>query len=308
MSIISSNTTRRNFLRSTAGFLGLTAVGISCAPAKKKPLLSFSTLGCPDWSFQEIVQFAADHSYNGIEIRGIKKELDLPQCPEFNSAQSIRASMNLMEEKGVKLVNLGASASLHSKEPAERLKNIDEGKRFIDLAAALKCPYVRIFPNDFPENQERNETIELIVNGLGELGQHAKGTGVRVLMESHGKVVYIKDLKTIMDAAKSDTVGLVWDIANMWSATKESPADAYAALKEYIYHTHIKDLTVEGDKLSYSLLGRGNTPIFEAIDLLAKGGYAGYYSWEWEKRWHPEIEEPEIALADYVVVMNKHFA
>ena len=35
------------------------------------------------------------------------------------------------------------------------------------------------------------------------------------------------------------------------------------------------------------------------IAALAKIGYKGFYSFEWEKRWHPEIEEPEIAIAQY---------
>ena len=48
-------------------------------------------------------------------------------------------------------------------------------------------------------------------------------------------------------------------------------------------------------------------PIFEAIDLLRKGGYKGYYSFEWEKLWHPEIEAPELAIADYAQAMKDHF-
>jgi hypothetical protein len=28
---------------------------------------------------------------------------------------------------------------------------------------------------------------------------------------------------------------------------------------------------------------------------------------EWEKLWHPELEDPETALADYPVAMKKHF-
>jgi hypothetical protein len=51
----------------------------------------------------------------------------------------------------------------------------------------------------------------------------------------------------------------------------------------------------------------GEVPIFEAIDLLAKGGYKGYYSFEWEKLWHPELEAPELAIADYAKVMAEHF-
>jgi hypothetical protein len=54
-------------------------------------------------------------------------------------------------------------------------------------------------------------------------------------------------------------------------------------------------------------MGKGEAPIFEGIDALAGGGYPGYYSFEWEKLWHPEIEEPAIALADYPGVMREHF-
>ncbi len=52
-------------------------------------------------------------------------------------------------------------------------------------------------------------------------------------------------------------------------------------------------------KEEYVLLGRGETPIAEAIKVLSKGGYKGYYSFEWEKLWHPEIQEPEIAIPHF---------
>ncbi|MEI9909046.1 MAG: hypothetical protein WDO71_04880 [Bacteroidota bacterium] len=61
------------------------------------------------------------------------------------------------------------------------------------------------------------------------------------------------------------------------------------------------------DKPQYKFLGQGEVPIFEAVDLLIKGGYKGYYSFEWEKLWHPELEEPAIALADYPKAMKQHF-
>jgi hypothetical protein len=60
-------------------------------------------------------------------------------------------------------------------------------------------------------------------------------------------------------------------------------------------------------KDQFTLLGQGESPIFEAIDLLSNGGYKGYYSFEWEKLWHPEITAPEIALADYPLAMKRHF-
>ena len=60
-------------------------------------------------------------------------------------------------------------------------------------------------------------------------------------------------------------------------------------------------------KLGYTLTGRGEVPIAEAIGSLIKGGYEGFYSFEWEKLWHPEIPEPDIALADYPVSIQSYF-
>jgi sugar phosphate isomerase/epimerase len=297
--------TRRDFIK-TAGLAGIAIATTSFDFKNYTPLLSFSTLGCPDWTFEAILNFAVTNGYNGVEIRGIQKEMDLPKCAEF-SKENIAATRKLIEAKKLKIVDLGSSAGMHYADPVERKKNLDEAKSFIQLAQQLKCPYIRVFPNNFPKEQERNETIDLIIKGLLELGNYAKNTGVTVLLETHGELVQSAEIEKIMQSAAHPNVGLVWDIVNMWSVTKESPAEVYARLKKYIHHTHIKDLKFVDGKEQYVLMGKGETPIFEAIDILAKDGYKGYYSFEWEKRWHPEIAEPEVALADYPKVMKQHF-
>lgn len=45
--------------------------------------LSFSTLGCPDWSFQTILDEAQRLGFDGIEIRGIEGEMDVAKIPYF---------------------------------------------------------------------------------------------------------------------------------------------------------------------------------------------------------------------------------
>jgi len=240
-------------------------------------------------------------------MRGILRELDLTKCNEFNNAENIAATRKLVEEKGLRFVDLGSSAAMHHADTTERQKNLDEAKRFIDLAQQLNCPYIRVFPNNLPKEQDRNATIDLIIKGLVELGDHAKGSSVTVLMESHGDLVQTADLKKIMESAANEHVGMIWDIVNMWSVTKEPPAKVYPQLKKYIRHTHIKDLKIIDGKEHYTLLGKGESPIIEAIDILYKDGYKGYYSFEWEKMWHPEIDEPEIALSDYPKTMREHF-
>jgi sugar phosphate isomerase/epimerase len=304
---MNSHTSRRDFLGTTAGMLALTVIGDPFRLSAYEPLLSFSTLGCPKWTFTEILNFASQNNYNGIELRGILGQLDLGKCSEFSTPENIKATRKLIQEKRLKIVDLGSSAEMHHADPVERKRHLDEGRRFIDLAAQLECPFVRVFPNNLPKDDSRAATIDLIIQGLTELGDYAKNTRVSVLMESHGDAVQTTELKKIMDSVARPNVGLVWDVVNMWSVTREKPEDVYGQLKAHILHTHIKDAKIIDGKDHYTLLGRGETPIFEAIDILAKNDYRGYYSFEWEKLWHPEIEEPEIALADYPRVMKQHF-
>lgn len=295
---------RRKFLQSSAVLLAAALTSSAFDLRKRQKLLSFSTLGCPDWTFKQIVDFAALHQYNGIEVRGIQRQMELPKCKEFSTAQSRSTTMKMMADKGLQFVGLGSSVNLHFADAAKRQTNLDEGKKFIDLAHQINCPYVRVFPNNLPPDQDRNETIDLITQGLLNLAAHAKGTGVTVLMETHGDLVKTADLEKIMQAAQHPNVGLVWDITNMWTETKEAPAEVYKKLKKYIRHTHIKDAKFTDGKLQYTFLGKGEVPIFEAMRLLANDGYKGYYSFEWEKLWHPELAEPELALADYPLAMN----
>jgi len=296
---------RKKFLLS-----GLSLISLPSLLSLKKETslkLSFSTLGCPDWSFDKIIDFAGDHQYSGIEVRGILRQMNLPLVPEFSSEENIAITMKKMNDRGLKFVDLGSSCALHFPMGDERTKNLDEGKRFIDLAAKLNCPYIRVFPNQIPKDRDRQETLNLIIEGLKELGTYASNSNVSVLLESHGELIYKKDLLYVMEGAASPHVGLVWDVCNMWIVTKEPPEEVYAALKTYIHHTHIKDLKIENGKEEYVLLGTGIVPIFQAIDLLYKNNYPGYYSFEWEKLWHPEIIDPQIALADYPMAIKKHF-
>lgn len=302
-----NHSSRRQFLQTSAIAIAAAFTGSSFIVKKHYPLLSFSTLACPDWSFDKIVDFASANNYKGIELRGILRELDLPKCPALNTAENRATTLARMKDKKLKFVDLGSSATLHFREGSERQKNLDEGRRFIDLAEQLDCPFIRVYPNNIPKGQEKQEIMDLIAKGLLELGEHAKGTDVKVLIESHGDLVKIDDLETLMKAAEHKHIGMIWDICNMWTVTKEPPVQAYERLKKYIHHTHIKDAKLVDGKIQYVFLGKGEVPIFEAMDALSRDGYKGYYSFEWEKLWHPELAEPELALADYPKAMKAHF-
>ncbi len=298
---------RKAFLKNTAVLCAGAALATSFKYLPKTPKLSFSTLGCPDWSFLRIADFAVEHGYKGIEVRGLQREMDLPQSKEFNTPERRNATLSLMRDKDLKFVGLGSSATLHFADAAIRERNLDEGKRFIDLAEDINCPYVRVFPNNFPEGQEKSKTIDLISAGLLELAEYANGSSVSVLMETHGDLVQTDDLISIMEATRHKHAGLLWDVCNMWVVTQEPPVRVYSKLRKYIRHTHIKDAILNNEKPEYKFLGEGIVPIFDAIRELIKDDYNGFYSFEWEKLWHPQLAEPDLAIANYANTMRKHF-
>jgi fatty-acyl-CoA synthase len=56
------------------------------------------------------------------------------------------------------------------------------------------------------------------------------------------------------------------------------------------------------------LLGQGEVPVREMLELLSGDGYEGWISVEWEKRWHREIEAPEVALPQHLTVLSTWLA
>ncbi len=71
------HSTRKEFLQTSGLLLGAAFAKIPFDTKKEKMPLAFSTLGCPDWSFQKITDFAVQHGYTGIEIRGLMRRSTL---------------------------------------------------------------------------------------------------------------------------------------------------------------------------------------------------------------------------------------
>ena len=57
-------------------------------------------------------------------------------------------------------------------------------------------------------------------------------------------------------------------------------------------------------KVEYRMMGYGDVPVFDALKLLREGGYEGYISLEWVKRWCPDLQEPGIVFAHYATYMR----
>jgi sugar phosphate isomerase/epimerase len=301
--------TRRDLLKITAASaLAGPAIG-SPKPAGRLPI-AVSTLGCPKWDWNTIVQNTSQWGYAALELRGIQDQMDLPKCAEFSGAR-LKGTLRDLSAAGLVISDLGASAEMHEPDPAKRAKHMDEARRFIALAHELRVPYVRVFPNKLVPGEEKSVTFARISDGLHELGEYARPAGVTIILESHGEFRRGEDIIPLMEGAKSKNVAFLWD-AHHTCVEGEKPADTYRQLGKYTRHTHLKDSVAIAGKpkedRQYVLTGAGAIPVRETVQVLAGNGYKGYYCFEWEKRWHPEIEDPEVAFPHYAKTMREYLA
>ncbi len=293
---------RRQFLETSAALLAAPYAGGHDRPHMRDRLpLGFSTLGCPAWTWTEILNFAAAHDFAAIELRGLQANMDLTKAPEL-APQRLPIVKDQLAARGLRVSCLGASAEMHQMDDAKRAAQLDEARRFIDLAQALGVPYVRVFGNKYVEGVPRDVMLTHIARGLRELGDYARPRNVTVLIESHGDFTDSPALLELLRRADSPAVALLWDAHHTFVSGKEAPEDTVRQLGRYIRHTHVKDSVPQGSDRRYVLTGTGDVPVRRQIEALAKSGYRGYYSFEWEKRWHPDIEAPEVAIAQFATV------
>jgi len=297
---------RRTFLHSLGAAAAAPALLAARSGGPRLPL-SFSTLGCPKWDWKTVLRQAADLGYAAIELRGIQGDMDLPGRPELTGSRLAESRKDLAA-LDLKVSDLGSSARMHEADPAARAAQLDEGRRYIDLAHAMGVPYVRVFGDRLPEGEPRGAVVERVVAGLRTLGEHARESGVSVILESHGDFTDSPSLREVLDGVSLPTVALLWDAHHTVVAGKEPPAETFRQLGRLVRHVHLKDSRPEGEGRRYVATGTGDVPVKEAVRVLVAGGYRGYYGFEWEKAWHPEIDEPEVAFPHYVRTVGGYLA
>jgi sugar phosphate isomerase/epimerase len=301
--------TRRDFVKlSTAAILAQPFLGSSlfAKENRKRIPLAFSTLGCPAWEWNKILDFAQQHGFSAIELRGLQGNLDLPSNPIF-AADRIAQTKNEIRDHKLRIACVSSSAQLYTEDGDKRAKDLSDARKFIDLASTLGAPYVRVFGGKADKDNSPapdDATKARVAAGLKELGSYAGPKNVTVIIESHDHFTASATLKDVLTAANSEHAGILWDAHHTYATSNEEPEHTVKELGRWIRHTHLKDSTGSGEDRKYVLTGRGNVPIERQIKALQGIGYKGFFCFEWEKMWHPEIDDPEIAIADFAHVVG----
>ncbi|MBR2327573.1 MAG: sugar phosphate isomerase/epimerase [Clostridia bacterium] len=255
--------------------------------------IAFSTLGCPDWIFPEIVSAAADLKYDGIEIRGIGNNVFSPDSPVF-SKDNIEASASRVASKGLEISCIDTTCIVCD----EKLWNIELIKKSCETAKALNCKYIRVLGDIAPA--PGNVDDENVIAALKEICAVAAGYGVTVIIETNGVYSYSERLLKVISAVGAENLGVLWDIQHPYRVAGEEISHTASALAKYVKHVHIKDSVVENGKTVYKMTGYGDLPIKEAVSALKEIGFEGALSLEWLKRWNRDLEDPGIVFAHYI--------
>ena len=228
--------------------------------------------------------------------------MDLSQRPEFQPGRIAQTKRELTD-RGLVVPVLGASINMHEQDGAKLATAMAETRRFIDVANAMGTPYVRVFGNNWVKGMSREAVLAYVARNFHELGEYARTRNVVVLLESHGDFVDSLTLLELMRLTDSPGAAILWD-AHHTFVGGESPETTVREIGRFIRHTHLKDSVPAAGDRKYVLSGAGEVPMRRQVEALVRMGYRGFYNFEWEKRWHPEIEEPEIAFAHYASVMT----
>ena len=257
--------------------------------------LGFSSLVCPGWTLETIVTNAAAMGFDGVELRGIRGELELPLVPEL--AGKPDRTRSLFRDNNVQLVSLGASATLDAKDQRALAKSKATLIEFIELAEAIACPFVRFFVGDVGRFDRRSSVLARVTDALSSLAPIAQRHGVTLLIENGGDFPGSGDLWHLVDAVEHPSVLCCWNQCHALTAG-ERPTNSIPRLGNKIGLVHLCDAAFDeyGVLTEYRPLGEGDAEIATQITLLRGQVYSRYAVFEWPKLWDSSLPAPETVL------------
>jgi len=265
--------------------------------AINSPRLAFSTLAFPDADLVTVVSLGRSWGYDGVELRLIDGELI---DPAMGSADRARVKRTL-DAAGLPVVAVDSSIQLTGEDPGTELR------QFLELASEWQAPLVRVFGGPLPgDDAARRAGLEAAARVLAAAAPVAERLGVSIGVETHDAFCASATVAELLALVDSAAVGAVWD-SHHPHRVGESPADVWANLGPRILLAQVKDALPDparDDGWQLVLLGEGEVPVRDMLGLLAAGSYRGWVSVEWEKRWHPEIAEPEVALPQHLALLR----
>lgn len=252
--------------------------------------VSFMTWICPDWTLKEVLTAAVRYGYDGVEPRAEGNQKHGVELAATKKQRSEIASA--FADCGVEMSCIATSVKFSSADAAERAEMVERTKKFVDLAADVGCPYLRVFGGKIPEGVAQEDVKRYVAESLAACGEYAASKGIQVLLETHDDFRKAQDAVDTVRMADHSNVQILWDVAHPFHAG-ESIQEAFDLVAPHARHLHVHDfLTHDGDRQP-AFIGEGNVPHDEAVRLLKTISFDGHLSGEWIRFGPPEEVLPK---------------
>ena len=231
-----------------------------------------------DWDLDTIIRNLTAAGFEAVELRADHAHGVSPALSAADRTGVIRK----FENSKIRLLSYGSVCEFHSPDADIRRKNVEDGKRWIELAHDTGAWGVKVRPNGMPEGVPPEQTIRRIGECLRELGDYGAGRGVEIWMEVHGRTTQNPPVSAaIMKAANHPQVGVCWN-SNPTDIVNGSIRQSFDLLRPWMKNVHINELA------------NPNYPWRELFTMLRQAKYERYTLCEAQ-----ECKEPERFLRWY---------
>jgi fatty-acyl-CoA synthase len=265
--------------------------------------IAFTTLSCPSWSIERVADAALDVGYDAVELRLLDGDsID----PVRDRGKLIRA-VGHCRERGLPVCALDTSCRFNSADRAERASEEDTLLRWIDLASITEVPLLRVFGGAGEPATPEGSANAWVAESLRRAAPAATDAFVTIALETHDAFASARRVAAVLREVDSPSVAALWDSHHPYRVG-EGVEEVMGLLGPRIVHVHVKDARRRAGGEGWDLvpLGEGEVPVAAQLAALRAAGYEGAVAVEWEKKWHPELAEPEVALPQHIEWLRRH--
>ncbi len=211
-----------------------------------------------------VMDFCARENFDAIDLTGYY----FPGYPEVPSDEYIFHLKKKAHQLGLAISGTGIRNEFAEPDKTKRVAEIVFVKKWIEVAAKLGAPVIRIFTGKaIPANHTWEQTAEWIVEDIKTCVEHGKQHGVIVAVQNHND--FIKTADQMIDVIKkinSEWFGLILDTG---SFVTNEPYSEIRKTAEYAVNWQVKE------KLNYNGQSQ-NMDLEKLFSIVKASSYRGY--------------------------------